>query len=210
MRPLEQLTGLSISGRDARFIVFAMMMAALLVASEMASWPSQRPWADGRMLFGAYAPLLVGLLLTDRRQNLGLGWGDRKRGSIALAAGIPLAVLAVAVLSASDEVGGVYRRHPQGAWRLLIAYLPGILQVEVCFRGVLLFGLRDRMSQLAAAAVATLPYGLIHLDKPAAEAIGSIPVGFALAVIAGWTRSIWYGFALHLVGAIALTAFSRS
>ncbi len=210
MRALAELTRPPLFGRDASFLIFAMIMSALLVASEMFRWPNQGQWLDGRMVFGLYAPLLAGLLLTERRQHLGLGLGDRRRGAGVIAAGIPVTVLAVAILSASDDVAEFYRRHPQGWWRLVIAYLPGILQVEVCFRGVLLFGLRDRMPSIAAAAVTALPYGLVHLDKPPAEAIGSIPVGIALAAVALWTRSIWYAFALHLVGALALQVFARS
>jgi membrane protease YdiL (CAAX protease family) len=79
----------------------------------------------------------------------------------------------------------------------------------VCFRGVLLFGLLPRLGAPLAISLSVLPYGLVHLDKPLEEALGSIVVGIALAATAIWCRSIWYGLILHLIGAVALTLLAR-
>jgi uncharacterized protein (DUF983 family) len=49
----------------------------------------------------------------------------------------------------------------------------------------------------------------VHLDKPLAEALGSILVGIVLAATAVWCRSIWYALLLHLIGAVALTLLAR-
>jgi membrane protease YdiL (CAAX protease family) len=119
-------------------------------------------------------------------------------------------VAAVWVLAMSEEARSFHAGHPAEPLRLLLLYLPSILQVEVCFRGVLLFALHPRLGPVGAAAVAALPYGLVHLDKPLPEALGSVPVGFALGWLAAWTGSIWYGLVLHLVGAISLALLASS
>jgi len=161
------------------------------------------------MLFGLVIPLALGALLTERSHHLGLGLGAPRRGALALALGLPATVLAMTVLVHGSEVETFYRGHGGAALQLSLGYLPAILQVEVCFRGVLLFGLLPRFGALLAIAVSVLPYGLIHLDKPIEEALGSILVGAALAAMALWCRSIWYGFLLHLIGAVILTLLAR-
>jgi len=113
------------------------------------------------------------------------------------------------ILIHGSEVETFYRGHGGAALQLALGYLPAILQVEVCFRGVLLFGLLPRLGALLAISVSVRPYGLIHLDKPLEEALGSILVGVILAATAIWCRSIWYGVLLHLAGAVALTLLAR-
>ncbi len=195
--------------RDLKLMGFLALMALTLVASEMTRWPGDRPWLDGRMLFGLWIPLAAGLLLTERSSALGLGLGNWRRGLRALGAGLPLAVVAVFLLVQFGGVRGFYQTA--SPWAILAPrYAQEILQVEVCFRGVLLFGLAPRLGLWPAAALTLLPYGLIHLDKPIAEALGSVPVGLGLAIVAIWTGSIWYGFAIHLAGAVALTLLAGS
>lgn len=184
-------------------------MAATLVASENVSWTTASPWLAPRMLFGLAVPLALGVLLTDRTHHLGLGMGAPRRGLLVLALGIPATMLAMSVLVRGSGVEAFYRGHGGGLLELALRYLPAMLQVEVCFRGILLFGMLPRLGAPLAIAVSVLPYGLIHLEKPLEEALGSIPVGIALAAAAVWCRSIWYGLLLHLVGAVALTFLAR-
>lgn len=161
------------------------------------------------MLFGLVIPLTLGVFLTDRTHHLGLGLGVRRRGVLALALGLPATVAAMAALVHGSEVEAMYRGHGGALPQLAFGYLPAILQVEVCFRGVLLFGLLPRLGIPLAISVSVLPYGLIHLDKPLEEALGSVLVGMVLAATAIWCRSIWYGLLLHLIGAVTLTLLAR-
>jgi hypothetical protein len=197
--------------RELRFILFTVIMALSLVASERARWPGTESLLDARMLFGLVVPLLAGLLLTERRGHLGLGIGHPTRGVAVLALGMPVALAAGALLACSGEVRGFYRGCPTEVLALANAYALAILQVEVCFRGVLLFGLLDLTPRTASAvALSTLPYALTHLDKPMPEALGSVPVGLALGAATAWTRSVWYGWAVHLTGAVALALFTAA
>lgn len=193
--------------RELRFILFSATMALSLVGSEMTRWPGSPSLLDARMLFGLVVPLAAGLLLTERCGYLGLGIGHPTRGITVLAFGIPLAIGAVAILACNREVRAFYGGCPTGVLAPAGAYALGVLQVEVCFRGVLLFGLLDVMPRAPAVALSTLPYALTHLDKPMAEALGSVPVGLALGAAAAWAGSMWYGWVVHLTGAVALALF---
>jgi membrane protease YdiL (CAAX protease family) len=161
------------------------------------------------MVFGLVIPLALGALLTDRTHHLGLGLGAPRRGVLALALGLPATVGAMLILIHGGGVETFYRGHGGAVLQLALGYLPAILQVEVCFRGVLLFGLLPRLGAPLAISVSVLPYGLVHLDKPIEEALGSVVVGIVLAATTIWCRSIWYGLILHLVGAVALTLLAR-
>ena len=195
---------------DLRLALLLAAIAAALVASESVRWASAAPWLSPRMLFGLAIPLALGALLTDRTHHLGLGLGAPRRGVLALALGLPATVGAMLILIHGSEVETFYRGHGGAALQLALGYLPAILQVEVCFRGVLLFGVLPRLGAPLAISVSVLPYGLVHLDKPLEEALGSIVVGIALAAAAVWCRSIWYGLLLHLIGAVTLTLLARA
>ena len=197
------------SRSDLRLGLLVAAIAAALVASESVRWTGASPWLSPRMLFGLVIPLALAALLTDRAHHLGLGLGAPRRGVLALALGLPATVLAMAVLVHGSAVETFYRGHGDAALQLALGYLPAILQVEVCFRGVLLFGLLPRLGATLAISVSVLPYGLVHLDKPLEEALGSILVGVVLAATAIWCRSIWYGLLLHLIGAVTLTRLAR-
>lgn len=168
-------------------------------------WDGATPWLSPMMVSGLAIPLALGAILTDRIHLLDLGLGAPRRGSLVLALGLPATLGAIALLVRASGVEAFYRGHEGAPFQLVLAYLPAILQVEVCFRGVLLFGLLPRLGALLAISVSVLPYGLVHLDKPLEEALGSLVVGIALATTAIWCRSIWYGLLLHLTGAVALT-----
>jgi membrane protease YdiL (CAAX protease family) len=126
-----------------------------------------------------------------------------------LALGLPVTLAAMAVLVRASSVEALYRGHPDDPLDLGLRYFPALLQVEVCFRGVLLFGLLPRLGPALAVSVSVVPYALVQLDKPLEEALGSILVGIALAGAALWCRSIWYGLVLHLLGAVTLTILAR-
>ena len=197
------------SRSDLRLGLLLVATAAALVASESTGRDGSTAWLSPTMLFGLVIPLALGGLLTDRTHRLGLGLGAPRRGSLVLALGLPATLGAMALLVRASGVEAWYGGHGGAALQLAWGYLPTIVQVEVCFRGVLLFGLLPRLGAPLAISVSVLPYGLVHLDKPLEEALGSIVVGIALSSAATWCRSIWYGLALHVIGAVTLTLLAR-
>lgn len=86
------------------------------------------------------------------------------------------------------------------AWEL--QYLSTFVAVEFFFRGYLLFGLRRLLGSLSIF-VSMVPYCLIHVLKPPAEALGSIFAGILLGTLALRTGTVWCGVLLHV--SVALT-----
>ncbi|MBK8349449.1 MAG: CPBP family intramembrane metalloprotease [Saprospiraceae bacterium] len=78
---------------------------------------------------------------------------------------------------------------------------------EFYFRGYLLFGLKDRYGTMEAILIQTISSCLIHIDKPFAEILGSIPVGIILGFVALKTRSFWYVFIVHATLGVLVDLF---
>ncbi|MDF1697012.1 MAG: type II CAAX endopeptidase family protein [Saprospiraceae bacterium] len=86
---------------------------------------------------------------------------------------------------------------------LVLYYLPW----EFFFRGVMLFGLKDKYGLIAAILIQTTSSCLVHIDKPAVEILGSIPFGILFGIIAFRTRSIWLVVLLHAILGIMTDIF---
>lgn len=86
--------------------------------------------------------------------------------------------------------------------KLMPVYLLGLLFLyyvpwEFFFRGFLLFGLKEKYGTTAAILIQTISSCLVHIDKPAAEMVGSIPFGIIFGIIAIRTKNIWVVVLLH-------------
>ncbi len=68
---------------------------------------------------------------------------------------------------------------------------------EFFFRGFLLFGLKDKYGAFPAVLIQTISSCLVHIDKPVAEIVGSIPFGILFGIIALRTKSIWVVVFIH-------------
>jgi uncharacterized protein len=68
---------------------------------------------------------------------------------------------------------------------------------EFFFRGFLLFGLKEKYGAFPAILIQTISSCLVHIDKPAAEIVGSIPFGILFGIIALRTKSIWVVVFIH-------------
>jgi uncharacterized protein len=81
---------------------------------------------------------------------------------------------------------------------LLIAFVAPVSE-EVCFRGMLFGGLRERLPTLAAALISGLIFGALH----AVTGISAVPplamFGFVLALLYEKTGSIVPGILLHVL-----------
>ena len=125
-----------------------------------------------------------------------LGWGLAV-GVWALM--IPCIILALQVFPAFQD------RYPLckiagSRWQLFIpyelAYGVYMFSWEFFFRGFMLFGLERKFGRYSIL-IQTLPFAVMHYNKPFPEAIGSIFAGVLLGVIALETRSFIYGAAIH-------------
>jgi len=83
--------------------------------------------------------------------------------------------------------------------QILLIVIAAPLGEEVCFRGMLFGGLRERLPRLAAALVSALIFGGLH----ATTGISAVPVlvafGFILALLYEKTGSIVPGILLHML-----------
>jgi len=148
---------------------------------------------------------LTGLTLAE----LGLGWGRGREGMAWLALGIPLAVLAGRIGAASAGQRAVYPLNP-GIDPTLGSFAPyAALQFlyyaswEVLFRGVLLFGLRGRLSDGPANFVQTGLSVTAHFGRALDETIGALPAGLVFGRVALRVRSIWYVALIHWAAGVS-------
>lgn len=172
----------------------------------------------GLMFWGATRLVLyVALPLGAARLLLGLRpseLGTRARGALRHA--LPYLVLFVAAapaIFAASFDGEFQARYPfydplpgEGFFPYLVAwwavYGLQFVGVEIFFRGFLVLGLAPRFG-VAAVYVSTVPYVMIHFDKPLLETLGALLTGIALGHLALRYRSIWWGAALHISVAVS-------
>ena len=165
-------------------------------------------WAVAKVLGFGILPLLHLKLLGEKLRDYGLfGTPGRSWWRIYL---LLFALIAPALVVASRQPGFLavypfYRQSGRSWFDFTVweaQYLLTFFAVEFFFRGYLLFGLRRRLGSLAIF-VAMVPYCMVHVGKPPAEALGSIVAGILLGTLALRTGSIWCGVLLHV--SVALT-----
>jgi len=161
-------------------------------------------------LFFVLPALYIKFVMKRPLSDFGLGLGDVKTGLKILAFLIP--VIFVAIYFAAD-MPDVRSEYPLAKSLLhershLVFYEAAYvifyyIAWEFYFRGVLLFGLKDRFGAFNAILIQTISSCLVHIGKPEGEIIGSIIVGIIFGIIALRTRSIWYVVILHaLIGVL--------
>lgn len=84
----------------------------------------------------------------------------------------------------------------------------GMFAWEFVCRGYLLFGFERRVGGPAAIAIQTIPFAVMHVGKPAPEAIGSVVAGIVLGIVALRNRSFIPGAVLHWLVAATLDIFA--
>jgi len=157
------------------------------------------------------AALLLGILpavaarwLTGKRwRDLGLGPGRGKTIARWLAVGVPLALVAGRIASGSAPMRGVYpldatlTRAPGDFIPYALFQLLYYGAWEVLFRGVLLFGLRDRLGASGANVVQTALSTIAHFGRPGTETFAAIPGGLVFGWVGLRTGSIWTIVVVH-------------
>lgn len=81
--------------------------------------------------------------------------------------------------------------------QVLLIVIAAPISEEVCFRGFLFGGLRERLPRLAAALVSGLIFGGLHATTGVSAVPPLIFFGFILALLYEKTGSIWPGILLH-------------
>jgi membrane protease YdiL (CAAX protease family) len=83
--------------------------------------------------------------------------------------------------------------------QILLIVIAAPLSEEVCFRGMLFGGLRERMPRLAAALLSAVIFGGLHALTGLSAVPPLIAFGFILALLYEKTGSIVPGIILHML-----------
>ena len=168
-------------------------------------------WFGMQGVLGFVVPallLVVGFRWRPRQAGLGLGdW--RLAGGIALLY-LPLVVVGTWVLS---DGAGFQAQYPHyvGAktdWGAFLGYQALFLFYwmgwEYLWRGFVLFGTAPALGAPLAIVVQTVPFAILHAQKPPAEAYLSVLGGLALGALVWRCRSFWIAVPIHAAQMIAL------
>lgn len=167
-----------------------------------------------RSAFYLALPLLSLILLRLSPSKVGFGMGPARLWLRDI--GILYLVMLPLVYLASRQAG-FQRSYPffaferLGTGSLLLGLgirAVGMFAWEFICRGYLLFGFERRVGGPAAIAIQTIPFAVMHVGKPAPEAIGSIIAGIVLGIIALRNRSFIPGAILHWAVAATLDVFA--
>ena len=162
------------------------------------------------LVYYLFVPLAAGFLLfRDKPWDYGIRVGRWKLGLIAVAAS--LAVMAPILYGASGmpDFRSYYHRYAIDWPQLLLDTALFMFAWEFLFRGYMLFGLEESLGR-SAIFVQTIPFVLLHLEKPFLETLACIPGGFILGYIAYRTRSFLPCFVIHFGVYTMLVFFANS
>lgn len=154
-------------------------------------------------IFGFILPVLCLMIFFKKRPSeIGLGLGDWKLASTLALLYIPLVIIGTWVLSADTAFLDKYPHYKPAAfdWGTFFIYEALFLFYwigwEYLWRGFVLFGTAHTFG-LYAIFVQTVPFALLHINKPLPEAILSIVGGIALGALVWRCRSFWIAVPIH-------------
>ncbi len=171
-------------------------------------------WFGFQGVTGFVIPVLLLVLLFRRRPSeIGLGLGDWKLAGLLAGLYLPLVAVGTWVLSADPAFQAQYPHFHEAAtdWRLFAAY--EVLYIfywigwEYLWRGFVLFGTAPALGAPMAIVVQTVPFAILHADKPVAEAYLSILGGLALGALVWRCRSFWIAVPIHAAQMLMIDLF---
>lgn len=194
---------------------FLDLWGSLLSEGRYVEWYSYLYYHINTLVLLGLLPLLAlrlvfGMPFTD----LGIMVGDWRWGTrfflISALLGTPLVWLA----SSDPAFQAEYPLTKQAGesiitWSLWAGtYLIYYIGWEVYFRGVLLFGLCDRVGVSGALLFQTAVSTLVHIGKPFTEIVAAVPGGILLGAAALRSRSVVWPLLLHWYIGMAMDVFA--
>lgn len=160
-------------------------------------------WFGMQGVLGFIIPVAaLALVFRRKRDELGLGAGDWKLAVALAAAYLPVVAIGTWFLSDSVEFQAKYPHYGPASsdWAVFIIYEALFLFYwvgwEYLWRGFMLFGTAHVFGAYAIF-IQTIPFALLHLDKPLPEAILSVVGGLALGGLVWRCRSFWIAVPIH-------------
>ena len=193
---------------NRRFYRVALDNALGFADPEFGAWAW---WFGMQGVLGFVAPALVLLVgFRWRPAEAGLGLGDWKLATGLALAYLPLVVVGTWVLS---DGAGFQAQYPHyvGArtdWGVFLAYEALFLFYwmgwEYLWRGFVLFGTAPAVGAPLAIVIQTVPFAILHAQKPPAEAYLSVLGGLALGALVWRCRSFWIAVPIHAAQMVVL------
>ena len=157
--------------------------------------------------------LVIRLWWRDRLAHYGLAWTGQRGHWVGYLVLISPILLFAVLASFRPDFQQHYPFYTQAgrSWLDLTAwwacYCLQFLCLEFFFRGFILRALSPTIGWRAIPVMA-VPYVMIHFEKPWLEALGALPFGLALGVLALRSGSIWGGVLVHCTLAITMDALA--
>jgi hypothetical protein len=167
-------------------------------------------WFGMQGILGFVIPVLsLVLIFREKPREIGLGLGDWKLATLLAIAYIPFVVVGTWFLSNSPEFQSKYPHFAPAArdWGVFLIYQALFLFYwvgwEYLWRGFMLFG-TARVFGVYAIFIQTIPFALLHLNKPLPESLLSIVGGIALGGLVWRCRSFWIAVPIHFIQMLIL------
>jgi membrane protease YdiL (CAAX protease family) len=169
----------------------------------------------GAILFGLIP--LIALLLTGENIHyiFGLNWPSGPGFWNLIGFGLLIiALLGSFLQSKSPKNLKTYPQIRVKSWSKslyvanILSWMIYLVGYELLFRGLLLFPLERNFGFWVAIFINVGIYSLTHMSKDYREALGCIPIGILLALIALKTQSILYPILIHWTMAVSNSIFS--
>lgn len=167
-------------------------------------------WFGMQGITGFVLPVAALMLIFRRRPSeIGLGLGDWQLALRLALVYLPLVVAGTWVLSNDPQFQAQYPHYQPAAfdWGFFVVYELLFLFYwvgwEYLWRGFVLFGTAPVFGYYAIF-VQTVPFALLHIEKPLVEALLSVVGGVALGALVWRTRSFWIAVPIHALQMLVL------
>ncbi|MDK2976489.1 MAG: protease family protein [Candidatus Marinimicrobia bacterium] len=171
-------------------------------------------WLSAVLIFFIIPSLTWTGVMGYRLKEMGLRFGDWKKGLLSLAIGIPLMVLYAFGASQMYEFQDIYPLYKyigmENLWVILRYYLTAFLfyfSYEAFIRGFIFHAMKDEIGVLGAILIAALVGAPVYIGASEMEGIMSILLHMAFGVVAWKTRSFLYTAVLGWIWLMAVDWF---
>ncbi|HRZ27017.1 MAG TPA: CPBP family intramembrane metalloprotease [Spirochaetota bacterium] len=160
--------------------------------------PLPERWMSHVLYFFALPAAMIILVFRRNPLNYGLRPGNWRLWLkfVGLAAVIIVPVLLVA--SRMPSMRNYYSAPDEGLGYYCLKMAALLFAWEFFFRGFLLFGLKEKFQE-KSIFIQMVPFALMHLAKPEAEALSTVITGTLFGFIAYRSGSFWPAFIIHLM-----------
>lgn len=201
--------------REPGVLLLAALLLPITYYCASPGWVSERYqlfWWFGLNLVCLFLVpvLIIRYLWREPVAAYGLGYGEPRvwlRYALVFGAVMLPVLVVVSRMAEFQSFYPRYRWARESATAFIaseVGWLIYFLAWEFFFRGFLLFTMLRRYPAALAIAAQTLPFVLMHLPKPPAEAFSSVVAGVALGVMAYRGRSMLGTWLLHFSCAFLL------